>query len=359
MNVAARPTGSPGASVLGYKPALDGLRALAVGVVMLAHANAEKLRGGVIGVDIFFVLSGFLITTIVVEERSNIGAFRFGRFYLRRILRLWPALFAMLGVVALYAVLQAPDQYRTATLQSAASSALYVANLPPPLAASSIFLAHTWSLALEEQFYLVWPPLLILAWGRVPARRITRVLIALIVLIIVLRQFSTFFLVAQRPDALLLGCCLALVRIARPARLDAARHAIVGWIGLGGILLFVGGVKRLVSPDFLRHGGYFLVALSAAALISHLIVGQSWLKRIFELTPLVAMGRISYALYLWHVPSFKWFFVETNFPGPVNFVLKVTTTFAFAIASYYLVEGPARRLKNRLEPKLPGRQAML
>ncbi|MCU1452772.1 MAG: acyltransferase 3, partial [Acidimicrobiales bacterium] len=150
---------------LGYQPALDGLRAVAVGAVMLYHGDVSWGRGGYLGVDAFFVISGFLITTLLVEEWRQHGRIAVGAFWARRVRRLLPALVLVLIAVAAYAAVLAPDVSRRALRGDGLGTLFYVANWRLVLSHQSYFerfaapspLLHTWSLAVEEQWYVVWP----------------------------------------------------------------------------------------------------------------------------------------------------------------------------------------------------------
>lgn len=157
------------AAALGYRPELDGLRALAVTAVMLFHANVSWARGGYLGVDVFFVLSGFLITRILLEERESTGHTAVLRFYLRRILRLFPALVVVTACV-IYAELELPADQVTRMWHDVFATATYHMNWVEALHQQPPFglLDHAWSLSIEEQFYVLWPLVLIVAhrlWG--------------------------------------------------------------------------------------------------------------------------------------------------------------------------------------------------
>jgi len=148
---------------LGYRPALDGIRGAAVLAVMLFHFGAPFDQGGFLGVDAFFVLSGFLITALLIEEWSRTGGIAFRRFYTRRALRLLPALFAMLLLVTVVVALIAPRDVQEATWRGTVVTLLYAANWQKVFSSQSVgLLGHTWSLSIEEQFYVLWPPLLLL-----------------------------------------------------------------------------------------------------------------------------------------------------------------------------------------------------
>src|SRR6478735_9056626 len=145
-----------------YLSGLDGLRCLAVLAVVVYHADPRLAPNGYVGVDIFFVLSGFLITRILLSENDATGRIRLSSFYLRRFLRLYPALFTVCFVVAMLAVVTGRNT--ASVLGESAYALIYVSNIHYDLwGSSSTLLFHTWTLALEEQFYLVWPPLLLLA----------------------------------------------------------------------------------------------------------------------------------------------------------------------------------------------------
>jgi peptidoglycan/LPS O-acetylase OafA/YrhL len=151
---------------LGYVPALDGLRAIAVTMVMFLHAHFFLGHNGAIGVDIFFTLSGFLITTLLLEEFYKKGTIDILSFYFRRTLRLFPALYLMLIVVLIYALTTTNSEDKNSLYKEITASALYINNLVYGIGwwkgYAPIALGHTWSLAVEEQFYLVWPCILFL-----------------------------------------------------------------------------------------------------------------------------------------------------------------------------------------------------
>ncbi len=341
---------------LGYRPNLDGVRALAVLLVAGVHTHPRLVPAGSIGVDIFFVLSGFLITTVLVEELDGRGRISIGRFYARRALRLLPALFGLLLAVAAYALLVAAPDTRRNALQEVVAAASYTRNLTWWANVPGTLLGHTWSLALEEQFYLVWPALLTLVLHpHRSSRRLAAVFIAGFVVLTTLRTSGVVgpaALFIGRPDALLLGAALALLRrdygrlwVGAAAARQAAPAAIVGTSGL--ILLAASD-----GADDLFGIGYTLAALAATALIYGLVVlNEHGPGRLFAWRPAVAFGRMSYGFYLWHLPVLRWTDGRLiGQPATVRIGLGLSLAVAATLLSYRLLEQPVLRLKGRFAP---------
>ena len=205
---------------LGYRPSLDGVRAMAVLMVVGVHTHPRLVPAGSIGVDIFFVLSGFLITTLLVEELDGRGRIAVGRFYARRALRLLPALFGLLAVVTAWALLVASPDTRHNALSEVAAAASYTRNLTWWANVPGTLLGHTWSLALEEQFYLIWPVILVICLRpRRSSTALTAIFVAGFVVVSALRMSHVVgpaALLIGRPDALLLGAAVALLRRDHP-----------------------------------------------------------------------------------------------------------------------------------------------
>ena len=340
-------------SQLGYRPSLDGLRAFAVLLVFGVHTHPRLIPAGSIGVDIFFVLSGFLITTLLVQELDDRGRVSIGRFYMRRALRLLPALFGLLAAVALWALLIAAPDTRHNALREILAAGSYTRNLTWWARTPGTLLGHTWSLALEEQFYLVWPLLLTVCLR--PRRSGTWLAVVFVGAFIVLTAMRTSHVVGPgalflgRPEALLLGAALGLVRrdfADRWASAAAIRRAVpavvVGFIALVAIAAWDPG-------DDLFGFGYTVAALAAVLLIHGLVVlKEQGLCRAFAWRPAVALGRISYGFYLWHLPVLRW--TDDRLigrPAIVRIGLGFAGALAAAMLSYRLLEQPALRLKSR------------
>jgi peptidoglycan/LPS O-acetylase OafA/YrhL len=357
---AAAPPGAGGAPTRSFRPDIEGLRAIAVLGVLLFHASAPFMAGGYVGVDVFFVLSGFLITSLLIDERSRTGTLSLVRFYGRRARRLLPAS----ALIVLLALLGAWLVGGPLVLRQVGADARSVASFTVnfrfagqqtgyfrPTSRPSPF-QHFWSLAVEEQFYFVWPGLLLLlAWGarnREAVRR--RVLLFLAVLIplsflwCVLQTRSdqphAFFLLPSRAWELGIGALLA----AAPIR--ALRRSTATLLSVGGLALVVGSFVLLEETT--AFPGWIVAApvLGTAAL---LVVGaaspDALLPRMLSWRPLQQIGKYSYSLYLWHwallvVVAMAKHRVLSSFPkGALIVALSVPP----AIASFHLLEDPVRR----------------
>ncbi|HEX2296663.1 MAG TPA: acyltransferase [Actinomycetota bacterium] len=343
---------------LGYHPALDGIRAVAVLLVLTFHTS-EFPTGGFLGVDVFFVLSGFLITTLLLQEWDERGGVSLRRFYMRRFLRLFPALAALVAVyLVASAVLGDLDGRRVA---SGFYSLTYVANWVVAFDAPfhKDALVHLWSVAVEEQFYLLWPSVLVLVAARRP-RSLGAVTTGLIAIVAVWRLSlelggtgfeRIYFALDTRFDELLVGCLGAILFVRHRSLLEAVpavayRAATVATVAGLGVAVFV-----LPHPNshFLALGGYTLVAAGVLSVILTCVLGKWDLVRaLLALPPLVFVGKISYSLYLWHVVVI--FFLHDVIPFgsfEVATALWIAVSFAAACASYFWVERPFLKLKER------------
>jgi peptidoglycan/LPS O-acetylase OafA/YrhL len=359
---------------------IDGLRALAVLGVMAFHADVSAARGGFFGVDLFFVISGFLITRLLLAEFERTGRISFRDFYLRRARRILPAMLLAIAGAALAAAVFAPDALALLR-KDALASVLFVTNWHFILQQLSYFeyigrqplLQHLWSLAIEEQFYLVWP-LVVLALASRGGRRVLGWVAALAAL----ASFAWMGMLAQRlgfPETmdvsrvyfgtdthaagLLAGAALAAAA-PRLAALAASAGASAAW---GGALLGVAGLFGTVllfsqaseNHPWLYPWGFVASALSSVALIIACIM-PGWTGRLLDLQPLKWIGERSYGIYLWHWPVFMLTRpgVDLDLRHDQALMLRIVLTFALAAASYRFVEAPI--LGRRLDRASPSPQ---
>jgi len=354
---------------LGYQPALDGLRAIAVLAVLAYHADLAWAPGGFLGVDVFFVLSGFLITSLLLESAARLGSPDMKRFYLRRARRLLPALFAVLIGSTLLVITIAPDE--AANQQRDLPAALvYLTNWVYVFTDQSYFeatgrppmLEHLWSLAVEEQFYLIWPWVFLLAWRTGRSTRVRRwaaggaiASTALMVLLSVVNGYPTqndpsrvYFGTDTHAMGLLVGAALATVWIPRLARADLVPGARATVNAIGGItLLLLLVVFWQVDEDssLLYRGGFLALSALVALLIVAATHPASQVGRILGSAPMRYIGTRSYGIYLWHWPIFLVTRPGLDVPvtGTANLLLRLLLTFGIAELSYRFLETPIRQ----------------
>lgn len=338
---------------LSYRRDIDGLRAVAVLCVVLFHAFPALLHGGFIGVDIFFVISGFLITGIVVRELEQ-GSFSFAHFYARRIRRIFPALVLVLGASLAFGwIALFPDEYRQLG-KHAVGGAGFAANLFYwaqvgyfDTAAETKPLLHLWSLGIEEQFYIVWPVLLLLAWKRrlnllAMAALLGLASFGLNVATVAHDASAAFYNPASRAWELLVGAGLACLH-ARPADSRARRWAIspnlLAWTG---VAMLAAGLVLITRERHFPGAWPLLPALGAALLIA--AGPHAWFNRVVLSNPaMVWVGLISYPLYLWHWPLLSFAqIVESGVPAPGIRFAAVGAAFVLAWLTWLLVERPLR-----------------
>lgn len=337
------------AARLEHVPALDGLRGIAVVGVLAFHLG--HLEGGYLGVDLFFVLSGFLITSLLLVEHKSTGRVRLGAFWARRARRLLPALFLVLAAIAAYAATDPPAVATGALRGDALATLGYVANWHSivvdhaywDLFSAPSLLAHTWSLAIEEQLYVVWPLLVVgvLRFGR---RAVLVTALALgaasAVAMIVLHGAGddtarVYFGTDTRAAAVLAGAALAAWPAAR------FRHApTVG--AFAGVGLGIAWATVPGTAEGLYEGGLLLCSIAGALVVAGALQPGA-LARALSVRPLRHLGAISYGVYLWHWPVFVVLDARIDLRGWPLLVLKLVVTLAIAEASYGLLELPIRR----------------
>lgn len=337
-----------------YRADIDGLRAIAVGAVVAFHAGVPGSSGGYVGVDVFFVISGFLITTILVSELAAEGRLSFARFYERRIRRIFPALFAMIAVTAPVAavVLLPSDLARFGASVAAttvfASNVLFWSEAGYFQTDSELKpLLHTWSLAVEEQFYFALPVLL---WALHRAGLRSRPAIAwaaaasfaLSVLFVWRRRELGFFLPFGRAWELLLGSWLAA---GPPLPLSDRARGALSWAGLAALALPI--VAYDAQTPFPGPAA-LLPCLGAAALLEAGRAGAPTAAgRALAARPMVVVGLGSYSLYLWHWPVYALLRYRAVFePGAVAVAAATVAAGALTWASYRFVELPTRHSKR-------------
>jgi len=355
-----------------YMPGLDGLRALAVLAVIAYHEQFAWAPGGLLGVGVFFTLSGFLITDILISQWARLGRIKLGDFWLHRARRLLPALFVMLAVVTAWVTVA--DRVRLGGLRTAVGAAAayfsnwyliarnqsYFARFAPPAP-----LDHLWSLAVEEQFYLLWP-LLLLA-GLIALRTLHAAAVWLIVPTAILTAASAYMMFTlyqpgmdptrvyegtdTRAFGLLIGAMLALAWPSAGERgTDSATRASSRWAralldaaglaGLAGIGLMIWRVGQY-SP-FAYRGGLVLLSVATAAVVAATAYPASIVGRALGWRPLRWIGVRSYGIYLWHFPVIVMTSQPNVKPGLLLAGLQIAACILLAALSWQLVEEPIR-----------------
>lgn len=350
-------------SAIEYRPSIDGLRAVAVMAVLLFHLHPDLLPGGFVGVDIFFVISGYLITKIIDSECES-GGFSFSRFYQRRISRIFP----VFAVVTFAVLLGASLLYSPQDFASAGAVAIYAA-----FSATNIKLMgqgnyfkmspdaqpylHYWSLAVEEQFYLVFPVVIyfLVRWKMSRGKRVALVALAALVSLGACIYLTgrnptrAFYLLPTRAWELLVGCLLGLDPFVHASRFSPG---IRRGLSVGGALLL--GVSLAWIHEKMPFPGFVaaLPVVGAAMIIACPEDAQTLIQRSLSHRFCVFIGKISYSLYLWHWPVYC--FIDYSWydrPASMRIASKVTITIVLALLSYRLLESPLRSMLNRPERK--------
>ncbi len=346
---------SPTAYPLGYSPGLDGVRGIMTLAVLGAHTRGLLFPGAFVFMDSFFTMSGYLITSILLNDYRKNGRIDFKKFYIRRFMRLFPALAAMLIVLLIVAAFfSANFKLR---LIDAAVSFFYISNYWRAFDGPGLwYTAHTWSLSVEEQFYVLWPLtlLLLLRWIGISWRTVAVILIAVLGFALwrawlthsgatIQRLYNPF---DTRADALLIGCALAialsLVDLEQYPRLSAALSWSLVPISLWGLF------AALKLNDHMRwyySFAPFLGAIPAAIFTAGLLQKRrNVMHAVFEHPVPVFCGRICYGLYIWHFPVFS-LLREHNFAYIEIFLIGWPIAFGLATASYYLIERHFMRVR--------------
>ena len=345
------------------QPALDGLRGAAVAGVVAFHLG--YLSGGFLGVDLFFTLSGYLITRLLLIERDGTGRVDLGGFWLRRAWRLLPALFLVLSAVAVYAWIGARPDELDGIRDGGLSSLAYVTNwyfiasgdgywnlftAPTPL-------DHLWSLAIEEQFYVMWPLVFLGLAGSRGERRLPAVTalatIATAVYMAAGDPADAYLNTITRSSSILLG---ALLGIGIHHDRAWVRRTLSGWAGCilsasgNAFLVFTWTVVDGSADETFFRGGFFAHAIAVAILIGRVtVVPDGPEAQLFSLRPLRVLGLASYGLYLWHWPVIVIVDLDrTNADGAELLFLRLAVMAALTAASYVLIERPARHGWSRI-----------
>ena len=342
---------------LAYRPDLDGLRALAVLSVVFFHFDFETFGGGFVGVDIFFVISGYLITTIIVSELKS-GSFSFARFYERRIRRIIPALIVMLAATSIAAIALFPPKELAQFGLSAAAAAGFCSNIFFALRTSYFAgpdtmmpLLHTWSLGVEEQFYILWPLPLFICYRIGSRRAISALVVGLAVASLVYSGWGAaskyavqlFYLLQTRAWELMFGAILALGLVPR-----ISNRWLRTLLALCGVGLIAFAVTQF-SPVTPFPGLWATIPCLGAVLV--ILTGlqrDTMVYRLLSLQPFVFIGVISYSLYLWHWPVFA--FAENYVGRPITLgksLALIVLCIGIAAASWFWVERPFRYGKRK------------
>jgi peptidoglycan/LPS O-acetylase OafA/YrhL len=345
----SRWTTSRDAYPLGYLPALDGIRGLMTIGVLVAHTRMALFGGAIVFMDVFFTMSGYLITSLLIADYQKSKHIRFKKFYLRRYLRLYPALIAML-LTMLCVALVSSSELESRLIEIGVAFA-YLTDYWRALGGPGVYYtAHLWSLAVEEQFYVLWPPLFALLLWRLGISWPTVWVIASGAIgFAVWRIWLTshaanvaylYNALDMRADALLVGCGMAvtlkLVSLDDYPRLSR-------WLMWSLLPIFIGGVIAGLTLDWKLRWYYYvsplLGAIPGAVIIAAILQpNRNFMHRLYEHSIPVFCGRICYGLYVWHFPIFAVLRTDLQFHSLGVVLIGWPLVFALAIASYYLIE---------------------
>ena len=344
-------------ATLDYRPAIDGQRALAVISVFIFHLNHNWLPGGFVGVDVFFVISGYLITSIIIKDCQK-GSFSLKTFYQRRIARIFPAFFTVaLTTLGMAAFIYSPQDLASAGATFVAA-ALSVANVKF-LSQGNYFelspdaqpFQHYWSLSVEEQFYIFFPLVFLLAFNR--ARRylvpifggLCAVSFLACVIITQWKPAWAFYLLPTRAWELLAGCTLAILVNRANSNSEIRCPA---WVSAAGLAMIA--ASFLLVPEGPQFPGFWalLPVLGTVGVLIPPAETQATVERLLGVPALVLVGRMSYSLYLWHWPIFSLIDYKLYLASePARVALKIGLSLLAATLSFCFIESPARLLLNR------------
>ena len=345
-------------------PSLDGIRALAIALVILCHFGNDTGHGdpynlGSLGVRIFFVLSGFLITGLLLKEFDRTKSINLPRFYFRRTLRIFPPFYCYLGVMLMISAFG----WSTLTFDDALPALTYTSNYWSKFQTAGFVTSHTWSLATEEQFYLIWP----LAFILLGSRRSCFALLAIILCCPILRLFvylragypiaELYYVLHLNADHLATGCLLAFAEpflrtSAGWSRVPSAVFAVLPAAILGAnALVSHPSIHQTIVPTFLN--------LAIAACVFWAVTNSASIAgKVLNARPVVWIGVLSYSLYLWQQPFLHLhdrpvLLLSGSWRVIAHPTVSLTLMMLCACASYYLVERPSLRVRQRWENLLP------
>lgn len=345
-----------------YLPGLDGIRAIAVIAIIIFHLNPKWLPGGFLGVDTFFVISGYLIAMLLINEYEKTGTINILQFWIRRMKRLFPPVLFMILIVIQYIIFF--DQSLLYQLKKDVIAALlYISNWWYIFDGLSYFesfearpLEHLWSLAIEEQFYLLFPLILILMLNKWSKKNILLLFFVVSILSAILMSTlydpaanvsRIYFGTETRLQTLLLGVMCAFIWPAFKLKRDAPRIlvVIIDFLGFIGLIVLMYSIYKLSEHSaFLFNGGFYVLGIFTVLIIMAAVHPSSIMSRLLGIKPLTVIGKYSYSLYLWHYPVIvlmQKHFVQGQVPIYIH-ISSVILTIVLAVFSYKLIERPYR-----------------
>lgn len=348
-----------------YISGLDGLRAISVLAVILYHLHIDWIDGGFLGVTVFFVLSGYLITDILVNEFERNGKIDFKKFWIKRFRRLLPALIIMLVFIASWITLF-QRSFLVGLREEILAAFVYVSNWYYVFQEHSYFtkfappspLQHMWSLAVEEQFYIVWPILMLLALKFIPSKGKIAVFILLLSFISAeamafmftpdIDPSRVYFGTDTRAFSLLLGAALAMVwpsaKLSNNVTSELRKTLnITGLVSLVALIVMMVFIQE--DGTFLYYGGMYLASAVTAVLIAVIVHPASSIGKLFSFKPLLWIGVRSYGIYIWHFPIIVLLgiAVKTETISGTKIVIALLLTFILSSLSWHFVEEPIRK----------------